>query len=100
MAVVITQEIKKKRTMLALAGILLVVTAVILYVGLKKTPPIEETVSAPAGVAGAPEEIAPAPEVGDLNIGILEDTRFKKLQESPGLPVATSTTGKSNPFSE
>jgi hypothetical protein len=100
MAVVITQEIKKKRTMLALAGILLVVTATILYIGLKKTPPPEETVAEPAGVAGTPEEIAPATEVGDLKIDILEDARFKKLQESPGVPVATSTARKSNPFSE
>ena len=99
MAVVITQEIKKKRTMLALAGILLVVTATILYFGLKTTPP-EEAAPAPAGVDGLAEEIAPAPEVGDLKIDILEDARFKKLQESPGVPVATSTAGKLNPFSE
>lgn len=100
MAVVLTQEIRKKRTLLAVVTILLITTAVILYFGLRSTAP-PETISGPSGASGETNtEVAPAPDLIDLKVDILNDDRFKKLQQPPGVPVATSTTGKLNPFSE
>ncbi|MBI2454376.1 MAG: hypothetical protein HYV54_02295 [Parcubacteria group bacterium] len=95
MSVVVTKEIKKKRIMLAILGALILASVLILYFGffsggLPSTVLPEESSVAPLGNG----------MVSDLNVKILEDERFKNLASPPGVPVATSTTGKKNPFSD
>ena len=93
MAVVITKEIKKKRTLLAVFAGLVLVSLVILYYGfLKKDSPSSDLSSGTSYKSSQP--------VSDLNVKILEDQRFKNLQTPPGVPLNTNTTGKSNPFSD
>lgn len=93
MAVVITKEIKKKRTLLAVFVGLVLVSLVILYYGFLKK-------NSPSSSLSSPTSYKSSQSVSDLNVKILEDQRFKNLQTPPGVPLKTDTTGKSNPFSD
>ncbi|MDP3764292.1 MAG: hypothetical protein Q8Q95_01585 [bacterium] len=100
MAVIVTKEIKKKRILLAVFGVLVLVSFGILYFGFfgsSSPPPVQPEQS--AVVAGTPSATV-ADQVSDLKVKILEDERFKSLQIPPGVPIETQTTGKSNPFSD
>lgn len=98
MAIIVTKEIKRKRTLLVVFGVLVLASGAILYFGFLGTGG-----SLPAGVttpAPIDSNTAVAGQVSDLKIKILEDDRFKKLEPPPGVPLKTETTGKSNPFSD
>ena len=95
MAVVITKDIKKKRFQLAIAVSLILVAFLIIYLGFFRTT------SPKIGPAEVANQNPSAPEVSDINIKIFDDARFKSLQNSPGVPLATTTeSGKLNPFSD
>lgn len=96
MAVIITKEIRKKRILLGVFGALVLASVLILYFGFFGNQQSLDTVLPPEG------SVSPAAgqTVSDLDVGILEDERFKNLVSPPGVPVATSTTGKKNPFSD
>ena len=95
MAVVITKGIKKKRLQLAVAVGLILVAFLIIYFGIFRTTSSEV---GPVEVASPNQS---APEISDINIKIFDDERFKGLQNSPGVPLATTTeSGKLNPFSD
>lgn len=96
MSVVVTKEIKKKIIFLVVLGVLVLASVMILYFGFFSGWSPQSTV--------LPEESSVVPTgsqaVSDLDVKILEDERFKILRSPPGVPVATSTTGKKNPFSD
>lgn len=98
MAVVVTKEIKRKRILLGVFGLLIVASLAIIYFGIfsKSSPAVSSQLPATATVTA----VAPGGKVADLNVQVLEDSRFKELQPPPGVPVKTETTGKSNPFSD
>lgn len=99
MAVIITKEIRRRRALLIASGALLIVMALVLFLGLNKNTPSSEV---PASVEN-PEILTPPASdsgVSDLKVGVFEDERFKALQDPPGLPVESKTTGKLNPFSD
>ncbi len=90
MAVILTKEIKRRRLLLALAGVLLLVALLIIYFGLFYQP----------GSSANPAGTGTVQQPADINIGIFDDIRFKNLQSPPGVPIATDTPGKANPFSD
>ena len=99
MPVVVTKEIKKKRKLLAIFAVSMLVTGLVLYFGMFRdsapsvsSEPVADDVGLPPVDLGS--------EVPRLEVRILDDERFKNLQPSPGLPVATTTAGKANPFSD
>lgn len=99
MAVIATKEIKKRRMLLTVFAALVATSGLVLYFGLfgGSTPPL------PSEPSGDNASLPPADlqsEVPRLEVGILEDERFKNLQWPPGLPLATTTAGKANPFSD
>ena len=96
MAIIITKEIKKKRILLAVAGVMLLTAFLIIYFGIFYNPsvPAVDVLVPASGVTGSKSEIS------DINVGIFEDQRFKDLQIPPGVPIATDTPGKANPFSD
>jgi len=93
MAVIITKEIRRRRLLLIIAGGLLAAALLIIYFGLFYQPsPSTDLTPLPGG--GTVQQPA------DINIGIFDDARFKDLQSPPGVPIATDTPGKVNPFSD
>lgn len=94
MAIVITKEIKKKRILLGAALALLVASFLIIYFGLFYEPKV------PAVSSSSNLEVAAGQKVPDLNVDIFNDERFKILKSPPGVPIATDTPGKINPFSD
>lgn len=96
MAIVITKEIKRKRILLAVAGGMLLVAFLIIYFGIFYKPgvPAMDVLAPVSGVTGSKSEVS------DINVSIFEDQRFKDLQTPPGVPIATDTPGKANPFSD
>ena len=94
MAIVVTKEIKKKRILLVVAGGLIAASFLVIYFGVYYQPSMPS-----AEQSGVPTASLSKSEV-DINLGVFDDERFKSLQISPGVPIATDTPGKSNPFSE
>ena len=100
MAVVITKEIRKKRMLIAAFAVLVLAAFAILYFGgvigggrqIQTAGPDQNISSGPAEQVKVP--------ISDAKLKILEDERFKILQNPPGVPVKTDTTGKVNPFSD
>lgn len=94
MAVVATKEIKRKQLFLTVFIVLVLASAVIIYLGIfKKSAP-------PSVVAPLPSSAVSGSQISDLKVKILEDDRFRNLLPPPGVPLKTETTGKSNPFSD
>lgn len=80
--------------MLIAAAALLIATFLIIYFGIFYQPgPSANVISLPSGISAVKQ---PA----DINVSIFDDDRFKSLQNPPGVPVATDTPGKANPFSD
>ncbi|MEK7175063.1 MAG: hypothetical protein AAB722_01880 [Patescibacteria group bacterium] len=96
MPVILTKEIKKKRTLLVVLGALVLASVLILYFGFFSGGSPQSTVLP----EGSSNVSLGNQAVSDLDVKILEDERFKNLRSPPGVPVATSTTGKNNPFSD
>ena len=99
MAVIITKEIKKRRILLVASAILLVVTALVLFLGLNETSAPTISTNVESSEVSMPQPSSDS-GVSDLKVGVFEDERFKILKDPPGLPVESKTTGKSNPFSD
>ncbi|MBI2052051.1 MAG: hypothetical protein HYT38_00015 [Candidatus Sungbacteria bacterium] len=93
MAVVVTKDIKRKRLFLAVFVVLVLTSAIIIYLGIFKE-------SSQPNIVLPPENLVNSNQVSDLKIKILEDDRFRNLLPPPGVPLKTETTGKSNPFSD
>lgn len=99
MAVVVTKEIKKKRKLLAVFAVSMLITGLVLYFGMFRdsAPPVSDE---PVADDMDSPPVDSGSEVPRLELRVLEDERFKNLQPPPGLPVATTTAGKENPFSD
>ncbi len=93
MAVIVTKDIKRKRLFLAVFVVLVLTSAIIIYLGIFKE-------SSQPNIVLPPENLVNSNQVSDLKIKILEDDRFRNLLPPPGVPLKTETTGKSNPFSD
>ncbi|MBI4118783.1 MAG: hypothetical protein HY452_00790 [Parcubacteria group bacterium] len=93
MAVVVTKDIKRKRLFLAVFVVLVLTSAIIIYLGIFKE-------SSQPNIVLPSENLVNSNQVSDLKIKILEDDRFRNLLPPPGVPLKTETTGKSNPFSD
>lgn len=99
MAVIVTKEIKKKRILLAVfAGLVLASLGILYfgYFGASSPLPQPEQSQGTTNVSSA----SVSDQVSDLNVKVLEDSRFQNLQTPPGVPINVQTTGKSNPFSD
>ena len=86
--------------LIAAFAVLILAAFAILYFGgviggEQAQPP--ESVPDISTVTGGDEVKIP---ISDAKLKILEDERFKILQNPPGVPVKTDTTGKANPFSD
>ncbi len=99
MSVIVTKQIKKKRILIAALAVLIIATFTILYLGgvIGGSSPTT-SVELPSSVTETGQEVQVP--ISDAKLKILEDERFKNLQNSPGVPLNTDTTGKSNPFSD
>jgi hypothetical protein len=102
MPVIVTKQIKKKRILIAAFAVLIIATLAILYfggvIGGGSLPISVGLPVSDSSITGDGQEIKVP--ISDAKLKILEDERFTNLQNSPGVPISTETTGKSNPFSD